>query len=67
MKTSSSPAIGKGGQNVRLAARLTGWKIDIRSIAGDEGSSAPEKTTEEPEDAPEESLDETPKEESAEE
>ena len=27
-----SPAIGKGGQNVRLAARLTGWKIDIRSI-----------------------------------
>ncbi len=26
-----SLAIGKGGQNVRLAARLTGWKIDIRS------------------------------------
>lgn len=25
-----SLAIGKGGQNVRLAARLTGWKIDIR-------------------------------------
>lgn len=24
-----SLAIGKGGQNVRLAARLTGWKIDI--------------------------------------
>ncbi len=26
-----SLAIGKGGQNVRLAARLTGWKIDVRS------------------------------------
>lgn len=25
-----SLAIGKGGQNVRLAARLTGWKIDVR-------------------------------------
>ena len=24
-----SLAIGKGGQNVRLAAHLTGWKIDI--------------------------------------
>ena len=24
-------AIGKGGQNVRLAAKLTGWKIDVRS------------------------------------
>ncbi len=26
-----SLAIGKAGQNVRLAARLTGWRIDIRS------------------------------------
>jgi N utilization substance protein A len=26
-----SLAIGKGGQNVRLAARLTEWKIDIKS------------------------------------
>ena len=26
-----SLAIGKRGQNVRLAARLTGWKIDIKS------------------------------------
>lgn len=26
-----SLAIGKGGQNVRLAAKLTGWKIDIVS------------------------------------
>lgn len=26
-----SLAIGKSGQNVRLAAKLTGWKIDVRS------------------------------------
>jgi N utilization substance protein A len=31
-----SLAIGKEGQNARLAAKLTGWRIDIRS---DEGSS----------------------------
>jgi len=30
-----SLAIGRGGQNVRLAAKLTGWKIDVRSIKGD--------------------------------
>lgn len=30
-----SLAIGKGGQNVRLAAKLTGWKIDIKSTSGD--------------------------------
>ncbi|KKQ21755.1 transcription termination factor NusA [Candidatus Wolfebacteria bacterium RIFCSPLOWO2_01_FULL_38_11] len=28
-----SLAIGKAGQNVRLAAKLTGWKIDVRSLA----------------------------------
>ncbi|MCX6790780.1 MAG: transcription termination factor NusA [Candidatus Gribaldobacteria bacterium] len=28
-----SLAIGKEGQNVRLAAKLTGWKIDVRSLA----------------------------------
>ncbi len=27
-----SLAIGKGGQNVRLAAKLTGWKIDIEGL-----------------------------------
>jgi len=30
-----SLAIGKGGQNVRLAAKLTGWKIDIQSAQGE--------------------------------
>lgn len=28
-----SLAIGRAGQNVRLAARLTGWKLDIRSAS----------------------------------
>ena len=27
----SSLAIGRDGQNARLAARLTGWKIDVKS------------------------------------
>lgn len=51
-----SLAIGRGGQNVRLAAKLTGWKIDVRSrnnpdevveggISG-EGEVAPDKTQE---------------------
>ncbi len=31
-----SLAIGKGGQNVRLAAKLTGWKIDIEGLGGGE-------------------------------
>ncbi len=30
-----SLAIGKGGQNVRLAAKLTGFKIDIQSLGGE--------------------------------
>ncbi|MEI8130376.1 MAG: transcription termination factor NusA [bacterium] len=30
-----SLAIGKGGQNVRLAAKLTGWRIDIKGVAGE--------------------------------
>ncbi len=31
-----SLAIGRGGQNVRLAAKLTGWNIDIVSTGGTE-------------------------------
>lgn len=42
-----SLAIGKEGQNVRLAAKLTGWKIDIRALA-------------EKKEAPEEDSDSTP-------
>lgn len=35
-ESEQSLAIGKGGQNVRLAAKLTGWKIDIQSSQGEE-------------------------------
>jgi len=38
-----SLAIGRGGQNVRLAARLTGWKIDIRSLGGQENEDTEEQ------------------------
>jgi hypothetical protein len=53
-----SLAIGKGGQNARLAARLTGWRIDIKSTSMVEGA-APPKTEEAPrvgEAAPEEAV-----------
>lgn len=44
-----SLAIGKGGQNVRLAAKLTGWRIDIKGVAGAVMSSSDgESVTEEP-------------------
>jgi N utilization substance protein A len=42
-----SLAIGKGGQNVRLAAKLTGWKIDIQSAKGEELATAEAELTEE--------------------
>jgi N utilization substance protein A len=42
-----SLAIGKGGQNVRLAAKLTGWKIDIQSTAKKEDEATDEATNEE--------------------
>lgn len=36
-----SLAIGKEGQNARLAAKLTGWRIDIRSDATVPGTDSP--------------------------
>lgn len=36
-----SLAIGKNGQNVRLAAKLTGWKIDIIPYNGEEPEEEP--------------------------
>ncbi|MDB5244770.1 MAG: nusA [Parcubacteria group bacterium] len=44
-----SLAIGRGGQNVRLAAKLTGWNIDIVSAGGGE---APVSVTAAPEGTP---------------
>jgi N utilization substance protein A len=38
-----SLAIGKEGQNARLAARLTGWRIDIRGDAPGQSESEPEQ------------------------
>jgi len=35
-----SLAIGKEGQNARLAAKLTGWRIDIKSISAAEAETA---------------------------
>ncbi len=40
-----SLAIGKAGQNVRLAAKLTGYKIDIRSRTGETVATASEEGT----------------------
>lgn len=36
-----SLAIGREGQNARLAARLTGWRIDIRSDAAESAGAEP--------------------------
>ncbi len=41
-----SLAIGNKGQNVRLAARLTGWKIDIRPESGFYGEDGEEEEKE---------------------
>lgn len=38
-----SLAIGRRGQNVRLAAKLTGWRIDIRGAAGEVMGTSEEK------------------------
>jgi len=44
-----SLAIGKGGQNVRLAAKLTGSKIDIQSSANEQiAKSEPDSTPDSP-------------------
>jgi transcription termination/antitermination protein NusA len=44
-----SLAIGREGQNARLAARLTGWRIDIRSdVSVAEAKAAAEKAASEP-------------------
>ncbi len=40
-----SLAIGKGGQNVRLAAKLTGWRIDIQSVEGENLGITDEETS----------------------
>ncbi|MBI5071404.1 transcription termination/antitermination protein NusA [Candidatus Falkowbacteria bacterium] len=61
-----SLAIGRGGQNVRLAAKLTGWKINIQGAAAHEGAVAVQDgaaPTEAPAEKPAEIPVETPAEE----
>jgi len=59
-----SLAIGRGGQNVRLAAKLTGWSIDIASTGGDaiaESDGEAVEVAEKPEETPApETVEETP-------
>ncbi|MEH2054913.1 MAG: transcription termination factor NusA [Nostoc sp.] len=56
-----SLAIGKEGQNVRLAARLTGWKIDIKDkakydFAGEDAKFAAVRTQYQSEESEEDDL-----------
>ena len=52
-----SLAIGKEGQNVRLAAKLCGWKIDIKSHTQYQPTlEAMARAAEEPEEEPEEEI-----------
>ncbi len=51
-----SLAIGKGGQNVRLAAKLTGWRIDIKGVAGAVMGSSDGESTETPTENNEEAV-----------
>jgi len=75
MEDQLSLAIGKGGQNVRLAAKLTGWKIDVMkdettSTPTDEESDKKEDTSDEEEpteEVKEEPTTDAPKEDSTEE
>lgn len=53
-----SLAIGRDGQNVRLAHKLTQWKIDIKSVSQMEQAEAENiRNYEEPEEVEEEDLD----------
>lgn len=55
-----SLAIGKSGQNVRLAARLTGWKIDLVGESGDRTTVPTDETTPEASGAIDEAVVEAP-------
>jgi transcription termination/antitermination protein NusA len=60
-----SLAIGKKGQNVRLAAKLTGWKIDIKSEsrAAEQEQEQEQESTEEQEPELGQELDQEPEQE----
>ena len=53
VKDELSQAIGKGGRNVRLASKLSGWEIDIYELGSDnQPPSAPAKAPESTPEAP---------------
>lgn len=59
---SLSLAIGKGGQNVRLASKLTGWGIDIEKMDDAEPAKKPKtKKADKPKDNEKDIADETTK------
>ncbi|MBU0580201.1 MAG: transcription termination factor NusA [Candidatus Margulisbacteria bacterium] len=51
-----SLAIGKSGQNVRLAAKLTGWKVDVLTINSPEAEKIKQLAAESPREAAEEKM-----------
>ena len=55
-----SLAIGNKGQNARLAARLTGWRIDIRPESGFYGEDEDDEPAPAPTEAPEAAEAEAP-------
>jgi len=61
-----SLAIGKDGQNVRLAAKLTGWKIDVKPFVEEKEEAKEKEETEEKEDKTQEEAKESKKEKLAE-
>lgn len=52
-----SLAIGREGQNVRLAHKLTGWKIDIKNVTQMQNSESYQQSFEEPAEEVEEDID----------
>ena len=59
MEDKLSLAIGKAGQNVRLAARLTGWKLDIKPADMGDGVKEEKTADKEEEKAKSEVIEET--------
>ncbi|NIA24897.1 MAG: transcription termination/antitermination protein NusA [Gammaproteobacteria bacterium] len=55
-----SLAIGREGQNARLAAKLTGYRIDIRSQTEDAGGGAEDTKAKAPDKAPDAPVSEEP-------
>ncbi len=56
-----SLAIGKDGQNVRLAAKLTGWKIDVKPFVEKEEEAKEDKAQKKAEESDKERLTENKK------